>query len=322
MIVDWHAHYIPLDTARQVAGVPLAFERRPDGAYGFVAGGATRVFGPGLFDLERQRAALRDAGLERRALSVPPFCLQYELPPEAGRRWARALNDGLAAAARAHPDRFVGLATLPLQDPPAALDELERAVGDLGLVGAEIATNINGVELDDPALEPFWARAAALRLPVLIHPHYIVGAGRMGGYYLVNLVGNPVETALAGARLLFGGVLERHPDLRVILAHGGGALPYLLGRLDHGDRVRPETRARAAAPLDGLRRLYYDSIVFDARALRYLVETVGAAQVVLGTDYPFDMGEEAPTAFVEGAGLAPDDARTILHDGDRLLPPA
>ncbi|HEX5504623.1 MAG TPA: amidohydrolase family protein, partial [Thermomicrobiales bacterium] len=130
------------------------------------------------------------------------------------------------------------------------------------------------------------------------------------------------ETALAGARLLCGGVLERHPDLRVILAHGGGALPYLRGRLDHGDRVRPETRARAAAPLDGLRRLYYDTIVFDTRALRYLVETVGAAQVVLGTDDPFDMAEAAPLDFVEGAGLAPDDARAIPHNGDRLVSPA
>src|SRR5204862_7962028 len=148
--------------------------------------------------------------------------LQYELSAEAGVRWARALNDGLAAAARAFPDAFVGLATLPLQDLPAALAELERAVHDLGLAGVEIATNLNGVELDDPTLDPFWARAEALRLAVLIHPHYVAGAGRMGGYHLANLVGNPAETALAGARLLFGGVLERFARLRLIRAHGGG----------------------------------------------------------------------------------------------------
>ena len=141
----------------------------------------------------------------------------------------------------------------------------------------------------------------------------------MHDYHLQNLVGNPAETALAGARLLFGGVLERHPELRVILSHGGGALPYLAGRLRHGWEVRAECKVRATAPLDGLGRLYYDTIVFDPRALRYLVETVGASQVVLGTDYPFDMAEDRPLALVRESGLDPADADTILTNGAMIL---
>jgi aminocarboxymuconate-semialdehyde decarboxylase len=214
---------------------------------------------------------------------------------------------------------FVGFATLPLQDVAAALLEFEHAAGALGLRGVTILTHIAGMELDDALLDPFWARAEQLRLPILVHPHQPAGAARMGDYYLRNLVGNPVETALAGARLLFGGVLERFPALAIILSHGGGALPGIAGRLAHGDRVRSETRVHTAAPLDGLRRLYYDTIVFDAQLLRSLVAQVGASQVVLGTDYPFDMGEETPVEFVRGAGLTDADVETVLSNGARLL---
>lgn len=141
----------------------------------------------------------------------------------------------------------------------------------------------------------------------------------MGEYYLRNLVGNPVETALAGSRLIFGGVLERYPDLRIILSHGGGALPQLVGRLRHGYAARPEAQLRVSDPVASLRRLYYDTIVFNPEPLRNLVATVGASQVVLGTDYPFDMGEPDPVAFVQQAGLSTDDVTTILANGQRLL---
>ena len=201
----------------------------------------------------------------------------------------------------------------------SAVTELARAVNELGMRGVEIATNINGVELDAPELDPFWEQAERLKIPILIHPHYVAGADRKREYHLLNLIGNPTETALAGARLLFGGVLERYPDLRIILSHGGGALPHLIGRLRHGHAARPEAKLRASAPIEHLRRLYYDTIVFDAGVLRHIVETVGASQVVLGTDYPFDMSEPQPVEFVRNAGLAPEDVDTILANGDALL---
>lgn len=319
MFIDMHSHYIPLEAVAAAGADVAAVARGDDGRYTFRSGGGALTLDPQLFELDRQRADLRRQGLDRRTLMLPPFALLYELPPDAGRRWARAVNEATAAVATQHPDEFVGFATVPLQDVPQAVTELERAIGTLGLRGVEIAANIAGVELDDPRLDPFWAIAEGLRVPILVHPHAVAGVNRMGEYYFRNLIGNPVETALAGARLLFGGVIERYPDLRVILAHGGGVLPQLIGRLQHGYEVRPEARNRAADPLAGITRLYYDTIVFDHRMLRHLATVAGADQVVLGTDYPFDMAEDAPLPFVRESGLPPEEIDRILISGERLL---
>jgi aminocarboxymuconate-semialdehyde decarboxylase len=317
MIADLHCHFFPARAAG-AAGTPVAVTAEGDG-YRYTAGQTSMLLDAGLLDLELQIEDMRRQGVGRRALAIPPFTLQYELSPADGVRWARAINDGIAEAIQAHGELFVGFATVPLQDVAAAVAELERAVSELRFVGVEIASNINGVELDDAVLDPFWEAAEQLRTPILVHPHYVVGPNRMGDYYLRNLVGNPVETALAGARLLFGGVLERYPDVAIVLSHGGGALTHLIGRLEHGYAARPEARIRAAAPVEHLRRLYYDTVVFDAGVLRHIVETVGAAQVVLGTDYPFDMGEPDPVRFVRDAGLAQGDVDTILANGEALL---
>lgn len=317
MISDLHCHFFPAAAASQ-AGTSISLTPA-DGTWRMTSGNAVTMLDPELLDLQWHLAEMRRQGVERRALAVPPFLLQYALPSGEGARWARAINDGIAEAIAPYPEQIVGLATVPLQEPAAAVAELERSVVELGFRGVEIATNIAGVELDDPALEPFWEAAQRLGTPILVHPHDVAGAGRMGDYYLRNLVGNPVETAVAGARLLFGGVLERYPDLVVILSHGGGVLPHLVGRLRHGYEARPEARIRASAPIEHLRRLYYDTIVFDPGILRHLVETVGASQVVLGTDSPFDMGEQDPVGFVRGAGLAESDVERILGNGDTLL---
>lgn len=320
MIVDLHSHYIPPQAVRDVPGVPVELEQLAGGRYRFVARGNAFILDQALFDLESQVRDARRQGLDARALAVPPFALLYELPAEAGIAWSRALNDGIAAAVRSDPATFLGFATVPLQDVGLAVAELDRVVQDLGLQGVEIATNICGSELDAPQLDPFWARVEAFGLPVLIHPHHVPGVERMRDYYLRNLVGNPVETALAAARLAFGGVLERYPGLRLILSHGGGALPSLVGRLAHGFAVRTECKGRASAPMASLRRLHYDTVVFDPRVLRHLVDTFGPAQVVLGTDYPFDMSLDAPVEFVRGAGLRPEEVDLILNSSDRLVP--
>jgi aminocarboxymuconate-semialdehyde decarboxylase len=318
MVVDLHSHYIPLDAAND-SDVGIRFERSEGNDVRFVASHQQMSLEGQLFDLDLQRQDMQRQRLDRRMLVIPPFCFQYELPADLGARWSRHLNDGVHAAAETDPHRFIGFGTVPLQDIPAALEELERIWGDLRLPGIEIASNINGVELDSPSLDPFWERVDALELLVLIHPHYIAGTERLGDYYLRNLLGNPFDTAIAASRLVLGGVLERHPNLRIILSHGGGAFPLIMGRVLHGFNVRPEARLRADDPGSVARRLFYDTIVFQPQALRYMVEAFGAGQVILGTDYPFDMGMRQPVEFVERSGLDEDDIHQILTNGDRLL---
>lgn len=316
-ILDLHCHVFPVEAVR---GATPSITVKPEGdGYRYTDASRSMLLDRGLFDLEAQRQDMERQGVSRRALAVPPFTLGYFLPPDEGRRWTRAINDGIAAIVERQRESFIGFAAVPMQDVPSAISELDYAVSELGLHGVEIATNINGVELDAPTLDPFWECAQHHNVPILIHPHDVAGEDRMRRYYLNNLVGNPVETALAGARLIFGGVLDRFPGLTIILSHGGGALPQIIGRLQHGSTVRTEARHLSTGPVAQIRRLYFDTIVFDARALRHLVATAGASQVVLGTDYPFDMGEPDPVRFVRGAGLSDEDARTILANGARLL---
>lgn len=319
MIADLHSHYFP-PRAALAARAPVRVGPGPDASQVLISAyGQNLIVPAAVTDVRAQQRDAEEQGLDLRALLPPPFTVLYELDPEAGARWARQLNEGTAEAAAVSPRTLAGFATVPLQaggDRAAA--ELQHAVSSLGLSGAEILTSVCGGGLDAPELKQFWAAAAELGVPVVIHPHYVGGADRMGAYYLRNLVGNPAETALAGARLLFSGLLTRDPGLRVVLCHGGGALPHIIGRLQHGYRERPELAA-AADPRDGLRRLYYDTVVFDPMTLRHLVELVGADRLVVGSDYPFDMAEPRPAGFVEDAGLAPDDAATILHSAGQLL---
>jgi aminocarboxymuconate-semialdehyde decarboxylase len=313
VIVDLHSHYLPV-AAGAVDGVGVRIERQDGGSYSFAdAGGHQTRLVPELTSTERQLEAMDRQGIDQKVLAVPPFCFQYELAPDQGLRWSRAINEGIAEAVASASDRFIGFATVPLQNVSAAVEEIDHAV-KLRLQGVEIATNINGVELDAASLDPFWDRCQHAGMPILIHPHYVAGVDRMRDYHLRNLVGNPLETALAGARLIFGGVLERFPDLKIILSHGGGALPAIAGRLEHGRRVRSEC-AVSDSIASGLRRLYYDSIVFNAQSLCWLVDLVGADRVVLGTDYPFDMSEEDPVAFVRSSGLDEEAVRHILSVG-------
>ncbi|MEZ4520634.1 MAG: amidohydrolase family protein [Thermomicrobiales bacterium] len=318
MVIDLHSHFVPLDAANG-ADVGITLERLDGGEVRFSTAHSGMSLEGHLFDLDRQIGDMQRQRLDRRMLVIPPFCFQYELPSDGGVRWARTLNDGTIRAAATNPEAFVAFGTLPMQDISAALEEMERIATDLQMPGIEIGSNINGIELDDDSLEPFWERANALRLIVLIHPHYIIGPDRLDGYYLRNLLGNPFDTAIAATRLILGGVLDRHPNLRIILSHGGGAFPGILGRVLHGHGVRPEARLHVDDPMAVARRLFYDTIVFEPQMLRYLVDAFGASQIILGTDYPFDMGEEDPVAFVEESELSQEDIQTILTNGDRLI---
>jgi aminocarboxymuconate-semialdehyde decarboxylase len=257
--------------------------------------------------------ALERRGLEAAALGPSPEEFYYWAPPAVGARIAAMQNDGMAELVRAHPDRFLGLATLPMQDPERAAVELDRAVTELGLRGAEICTHINGRDLDDPGLRPVYAAAERLRVPLFLHPQNWGDMRRFRDYALWNLAGFPLETALAASHLIMGGVFERFPGLRVILAHGGGYLPYQVGRLDHGYAVRREASERLSRrPSEYLANLYCDSLTHNALSLRFLLNRMGEGHVVIGSDYPFNMGDERPVDTVRALRLSADVEAKVL----------
>jgi aminocarboxymuconate-semialdehyde decarboxylase len=264
---------------------------------------------------------LNERKLDAAAIGPPPEMFLYWADAATGERIARTMNDGMAALARAHPGRFFGLATLPLQDGGRAARELERAVGELGLRGAEICTHVSGGDLDHPSLEPVWAAAERLRVPFFLHPQNSGDLSRLTDLHLWNLVGFPMETALAVARLILGGVLERHPGLKLILAHGGGYFPYQLGRLDHGYAVRPELKQRLPRqPSEYLESIYCDSLIHHEGSLRFLLDRLGDGHVVLGSDYPYHMGNQAPVDAVRRLGLGRErEARVLGRNLGKLL---
>jgi aminocarboxymuconate-semialdehyde decarboxylase len=231
------------------------------------------------------------AEVDVQVLSVCPQTFLYDRDPALTAALSAIQNEEIAKVVSQHPDRFLGIATLPMQDPERAVAELRRSMTDLGLRGAQIGSHVEGRNLDDPSLEPLWAAAAELGAFILIHPQKTAATDRLKSYYLKNLIGNPLDTTIAAASLVFGGVLERYPDLKFCFAHGGGFMPYQTGRMNHGYDVRPEGKVNLKeAPEASIRRLYFDCILHFEPALRYLVETFGADHVLLGSDYPFDMG--------------------------------
>ncbi len=323
--IDVHAHFYPERFLAAVEAWGAPFGGRvdrsdPRGPILAAPGTPTRPLEPRFFDLPARLRSMDRQGVEVQALSLT-IPMVYWADGEVGHRLARAFNDAASEAHTANPGRFVGCATLPMQDPPRAAQELERASGLPGIRAVYLGTNVNGRELSDPAFFPIFERCQALRLPVLLHPIRVIGAERLKPYYLQNLLGNPFDTAVAAAHLVFGGVLDRLPRLQVCLPHAGGALPYLVGRLQHGQRVRPEARKTARRPVAAyLRRFSYDTISHDPRALRYLIDTVGADRVMLGSDFCFDMGYKRPVQVVTGLrGLRQADHALILRGNARKL---
>ena len=226
----------------------------------------------------------------------------------------------MAEASRSHTDRFVALATLPMQEPEAAVSEVDRAVTQLGCRGIYLGTNVRGKELSDLSFLPVFERIHALGAPIFLHPLNVIGSQRLTNYYLQNLLGNPFDTAVAGANLIFSGLLDRFPKLQVCLPHAGGALPYLIGRLNHGWKVRQECKALKKPPSSYLRRFTYDTISHAPESLEYLIKLVGADHVMMGSDYCFDMGYERPVKAVTALKLSRNDQEKILGgNAARLL---
>jgi aminocarboxymuconate-semialdehyde decarboxylase len=256
-----------------------------------------------------------EAGIDTAVFGPLMDVAGYSLPPAQGAAWSRLQNEALAAALRQAPGAHRGLATVPLQDPAMAAAELRVAVQELGLRGAMVDPNALGRPLGDAAFDPFWKAAAELGAPVVLHPFLLEAVERFGQHYLHNLVGYPFETTLAAASLILGGTLDRFPGLSVVLVHGGGFLPYHIGRFDRAHETRPEARANdAGLPSRYLRRFLYDSLVQRPDALRYLVQLVGHDRVLLGSDHPFWMGDPDPLRVVREAGLDPATEAAIFGE--------
>lgn len=243
----------------------------------------------------------------------------YWAPGPAGAESARIQNDNLAAVATDHPDRFLVMgATVPLQDIDLAIAELDRAVDDLGFKGLQIGGTIDGRNLDEPRFRPFWEAIEAKGVPVILHPSGYPESQRFGDYFLTNCIGNPLETMVAATRMIFSGLFEEHPGIKLVLLHGGGYLPFYSSRADHTWEVRPETRAAIPdhPPSYYMKRLYYDTMVFQPLYLRHLFEVVGVDRVMLGTDYPFDMGETDPLQLLGATEGLTEDDRSAISGGN------
>ncbi len=322
--IDIHAHFVPEEYLRLIEaegesrGVRL--RSGPDGPMILVGHVSIGPITAHYYDLDLRLKAMDAQGVTVHALSLMPPMV-YWADDRLGLRLARLVNDAMAEATRIHPGRFVSLATLPLQDPEAAVAELERAVTELGCRGIYLGTNVRGKELTDPSFLPVFERIHALGVPIFLHPLNVIGAQRLVNYHLHNLLGNPFDTAVAAANLIFSGLLDRFPKLQVCLPHAGGALPYLIGRLNHGWKVRQECRALTKPPSSYLRRFTYDTISHAPESLNYLIKLVGADRVMIGSDYCFDMGYERPVEVITRLrGLTrADRARILGGNAARLL---
>lgn len=291
--VDVHAHYLApsvLEAIRSGEFEPhVRILDTPEGLRLKYPTTVSRPMMPAMTDLEQRLVHLDERGLDVQVLSPWIDTFGYDLPEDVAIRYHGKLNEGMAAAVQAFPDRFRFFASVPLPWGAAAASALSDAVGGLGAVGSMIGTNVGGRPLDDPAFGALWETSARLGVPVELHPVDVAGQDRLGRFQLDNFLGNPFDTTIAAASLMFGGVLDRHPNLDVILLHGGGYFPYAVGRLTHGRKARGVARELKQEPAEYLKRFYYDTIVFDPTALDMLVRVVGVDRLLIGSDYPFDM---------------------------------
>ncbi|MGW0535010.1 amidohydrolase family protein [Streptomyces sp. NPDC003032] len=314
--VDVHAHVLLPGIEALVEGQPGLAEardldaRRNGPAALAVNGPMVRERFTRLTDPAVRLAAMDAQGVDVQLVSPSPSHYHYWADQDTAEKVYRLANEATAAHCSAAPDRLRGLGLVPLQHPGHAPRALDHALRQ-GLAGVEISSHAPGRELSDPAYEPFWSRAEETGAIVFLHPFGCTLDERLDQWYLSNSVGQPAENAVALSHLIFSGVLDRHPGLKLIAAHGGGYLPTHIGRADHAWRARPDARGCRETPSSYVKRLYFDSLVHDPCALRELVRVAGADRVLLGSDFPFDMGTEDPVGALRSAHLADADFHSV-----------
>lgn len=328
-VIDVHAHLLPRSAIAAAESGSDWFGSRVEtdglGRPRIVTGDyAVSMGGPVHWEsIERRIERMDESRVDVQVLSLNPILFRYYLEARHAVDAARAINDELAGIVADHPARFRAFGALPMQDPDAAIRELRRVMDTPGMVGCAVGSHVNGANWDEPRLFGVLEAAERLGALVFVHPAASRLAEALPRYHMRNYIANPTETTIAIGSLIFGGVIDRLPDLRLVFAHGGGYACWAAApgsRFDHGYTVRPEAREHAASlPSEYLRRMWYDSLVHSHGNLRRLVEVVGVDRVVLGTDFPADMGQPDPVDWIEASGLPAPDRRAILGDNARVL---
>lgn len=316
--VDFHTHIISEDFPDFVAKYgddrfPILQKTCSCGADIIVQGITFRKITDQTWDAEKRIEDMDREGVDIQVLSPIPVTFSYWADAQAALELSQFQNNFIASVVEKHPDRFIGMGTVPLQDVTAAVEEMKRATEDLGLKAIEIGTNVNGLNLDDESLFPFFEAAAESGTPLFVHPWAVLGRERLTKFNSMYTVGMPSETALAAASIIMSGMLDKLPDLKVCFAHGGGSLPYILPRMDKGWEVWPETRSTIHPPSHYAKQLYYDSLVYDSSNLKFMLERFGADRIIAGSDYPFLL-REIPVGNVidESSDISAKDAELML----------
>ncbi len=319
-VVDIHCHYLNPEINRKTAHLNAA-QYDPTTVFANDLTRQTNVAqmrdrAPKLMGIEERLKDMDRMGVDIQAVCPAPYHYFYFTPPDEGAALAREVNEGIANLVATHPDRFVGLGSVPLQNPEMAVAELEYAVKKLGLRGVEINTNVNGMNLTDPrlGLEKFFAKANELGTVIFMHPLGFTQADRLTNHYFNNVIGNPLDTTIAVSHLIFDGVVARNPKIKFIAAHGGGYIAHYWARMDHAWRARADCRTVIKRkPSSYLEKFYFDTITFDPEMLRNLIDRYGADHVLLGTDYPYDMGEDDPRGLVASVKNLPEEERRQIE---------
>jgi len=324
--IDIHHHYVPPSVLEEgkrhgkALDVEVTEAKNGEIALSF-SGGPKFSLNPDLSELKKRFEIMEKGKIAIGALIANTACLGYRLDGERGERWCRLYNEGLHDLVREHPDRFVALASVPLQEPPRAAAVLEDAVRKLKFRGGYIGSNVNGEYYNSPKFDPFWQKAEALDTLLVMHPEDVAGSERMEGYGLRLICGNPADSTLSLAYMTYSGVFDRFPNLKLCVLHGGGFFPYQLGRFDKGHAVRSGSRAAQASspPSAYLKNLYFDSMVYRVDTLDYLKRIVGAEHILVGTDYPYTLGDWMTVEKIEALDCSEAEKQAILEGNARRL---
>lgn len=323
MIIDTHHHIIP----KNLVDLVRKGDSRFDAEVQTIDGQEWMVHKQGykyplfnkFYDSASKKEDMKTGKLDKIILSPAPPTFNYWLNDTTAKEVAILVNDGIAEMMAENTQVYRAMATVPMQNPQLAVQELERVHKQYGIKAVELGTSIEGVNLDDPKFLPFFEAADAMGITLFLHPYYVGDKSGLSKYYFTNLVGNPLDTAVAAGSLIFGGVLDRFKNLKVMLAHGGGYMPYQIGRFDKGYRERKESRTCENLPSSYLNRFYFDTLTFSPKPLEFLVNLAGEDNVVLGSDYPFDMGTLTPVDIVNECNFSEQVKAKILSKNAKFL---